>query len=72
MLHWQASSILCFLLTGSYKPLCASVHPMKDSVFRRYFLRSTDILFGEVDHTKRVYATWLIGDWLRRSTVMRG
>lgn len=65
MFHWQASSILCFLLTGKYKPLCASVHSMNDSVFRRSFIEVMDMLFSEVDHTRRVYATWLIGDLLR-------
>ena len=61
MNHWQASSAAGLLLTGRWRPVCAWVHGLPDSAFRRGFIRATDWWFGETDHARRVADTYAIG-----------
>ena len=58
MNHWRASSLAGLLLTGLYRPVCAWVHGLPDSAFRRGFIRATDWWFGEIDHARRVAPGW--------------
>ena len=64
MNHWQASSLAGVVLTGRYKPLCATVHGLPDSRFRRTFIAAMDRLF-EPGHCRRVADTYAIGAAVR-------
>ena len=64
MTHWQASSALGLLLTGRWRPVCAWVHGLPDSAFRRAFVAAMDRLF-EPGHCRRIHDTWLIGAAVR-------
>ena len=64
MTHWQASSALGLLLTGRWRPVCAWVHGLPDSRFRRGFVAAMDRLF-EPGHCRRIHDTWLIGAAVR-------
>ena len=43
--HWRVSSLAGMALTGRFKPVCAIVHAMPDSRFRRGFVAAMDRLF---------------------------
>lgn len=64
MTHWQASSALGLLLTGRYKPVCAVIHGLPDSRFRRAFVAAMDRAF-EPGHCQRVADTYAIGAAVR-------
>lgn len=65
MHHWRASSVVGLLLTGRYRPLCAAVYAAPDCLPRRLFLRAMDRVFGEPDHARRVWLTYIVGRALR-------
>ena len=64
MTHWQASSALGLLLTGRWRPVCAWVHGLPDSRFRRGFVAAMDRLF-EPGHCRRISDTYAIGAAVR-------
>ena len=64
MSHWQVSSLAGVVLTGRYKPLCATVHGLPDSRFRRAFIAAMDRWF-EPGHCQRVADTYAIGAAVR-------
>lgn len=64
-MHWTASSIAGFLLTGQYRPLCSIAYEAPDCLARRAFLRAADWLFDEVGHCRRVALTYRVGRALR-------
>lgn len=64
MTHWRASSLAGLLLTGRWRPVCAWVHGLPDSAFRRAFVAAMDRLF-EPGHCRRIHDAWLIGAAVR-------
>lgn len=64
--HWRASSLVGFLLTLTFRPVCSIVYEMNDSAARRAFLRAADWRFHEVDHCRRIALTYRLGTALRR------
>ena len=64
MTHWRASSLAGLLLTGRWRPVCAWVHGLPDSRFRRGFVAAMDRLFYP-GHCQRVAATYAIGAAVR-------
>lgn len=63
--HWRASSLVGFLLTLTFRPVCSIVYEANDSAARRDFLRAADWWFGEVDHCRRIALVYRLGCALR-------
>lgn len=64
-MHWTASSIAGFLLTGQYRPICSLSQSIPDCGPRRAFERAMERAFAEPGHCARVHCIWLIGRALR-------
>ena len=66
MIHWHASSLLGFCVTGQFRPLCSVIHCAPECRARAAFQRWADRYFDEPDHTLRMHAIWLLGAMLRK------
>lgn len=65
MLHWHASSLAGFLLTGTYRPVCSLSQSLPPCRVRSAFEARMDRVFGEIEHCRRIHDIYTVARLLR-------